>query len=93
MTFPDGRIKDGYFDNNVFKGQTKIVEGSRADLRAKEEAKTNQSAKDGPLQLAAPQVDGNNLLNVLDQNRSSLTREPREVRIKTRGGSNSVRRQ
>ena len=22
MTFPDGRIKDGYFENNVFKGNT-----------------------------------------------------------------------
>jgi hypothetical protein len=22
MTFPDGRIKDGLFENNVFKGQT-----------------------------------------------------------------------
>jgi hypothetical protein len=25
MTFPDGRIKDGYFDNNVFKGNTHIM--------------------------------------------------------------------
>ena len=25
MTFPDGRIKDGYFENNVFKGNTQMV--------------------------------------------------------------------
>ena len=25
MTFPDGRIKDGFFHNNVFKGNTQIV--------------------------------------------------------------------
>ncbi len=31
MTFPDGRIKDGYFDNNVFKGKTEIEEGSKTD--------------------------------------------------------------
>lgn len=24
MTFPDGRIKDGYFENNIFKGKTQI---------------------------------------------------------------------
>ena len=64
MTFPDGRIKDGYFDNNVFKGQTKMVEGSHAGVKAKEEAKTSQPPKDTPFQLAAPQVDGNNLISV-----------------------------
>jgi hypothetical protein len=31
MTFPDGRIKDGYFENNVFKGNTQIQEGSAAE--------------------------------------------------------------
>ena len=25
MSFPDGRIKDGYFENNVFKGNTQII--------------------------------------------------------------------
>jgi hypothetical protein len=25
MTFPDGRIKDGNFDSNVFKGNTKNI--------------------------------------------------------------------
>jgi len=25
MTFPDGRVKDGYFENNVFKGNTQIL--------------------------------------------------------------------
>ena len=25
MSFPDGRIKDGYFENNVFKGNTQIL--------------------------------------------------------------------
>jgi hypothetical protein len=25
MTFPDGRVKDGYFENNVFKGNTQMV--------------------------------------------------------------------
>jgi hypothetical protein len=22
MIFPDGKVKDGYFENNVFKGET-----------------------------------------------------------------------
>ena len=48
MTFPDGRIKDGYFEDSVFKGQTKIVESSEAETTAKEEAKTNQSPKNTP---------------------------------------------
>ena len=25
MKFPDGTIKEGYFDNNVFKGESKVV--------------------------------------------------------------------
>lgn len=25
MTFPDGRVKDGMFENNVFKGTTQTV--------------------------------------------------------------------
>ena len=25
MSFPDGRIKDGFFENNVFKGNTQVV--------------------------------------------------------------------
>jgi len=28
MTFPDGRIKDGIFENNIFKGAIKVKEGS-----------------------------------------------------------------
>lgn len=24
MTFPDGRVKDGYFENNVFKGNVVV---------------------------------------------------------------------
>jgi len=28
MTFPDGRIKDGMFENNIFKGAIKVREGS-----------------------------------------------------------------
>jgi hypothetical protein len=31
MTFPDGRIKDGIFEKNVFKGNIKIKEGSPVD--------------------------------------------------------------
>ena len=27
MTFPDGRIKDGYFENNNFKGTTYTASG------------------------------------------------------------------
>jgi len=28
MTFPDGRIKDGMFEDNIFKGAIKVKEGS-----------------------------------------------------------------
>ena len=31
MNFPDGRIKDGYFENNIFKGKTTIKGGSQAE--------------------------------------------------------------
>lgn len=61
MTFPDGRVKDGYFENNVFKGNTQI--------------------------LASDSVS--NSMNVSD---IRLDRSQREVRVKTRGKSNSVNR-
>jgi hypothetical protein len=35
MTFPDGRIKDGYFDNNIFKGSVQVKEGSDADVNTR----------------------------------------------------------
>jgi hypothetical protein len=25
MTFPDGRVKDGFFENNVFKGNLQVT--------------------------------------------------------------------
>jgi hypothetical protein len=25
MTFPNGNIKDGYFENNIFKGETPTI--------------------------------------------------------------------
>lgn len=28
MTFPDGTIKEGYFENNTFKGNTNISGGA-----------------------------------------------------------------
>ena len=31
MTFPDGRIKDGHFEKNIFKGAVKIQAGSLVD--------------------------------------------------------------
>lgn len=31
MTFPDGRIKDGNFENNIFKGAIKIKEDSKIE--------------------------------------------------------------
>lgn len=40
MTFPDGRIKDGYFENNVFKGHTQIQEGSSVEQKLQEENKS-----------------------------------------------------
>lgn len=39
MTFPDGRIKDGFFERNVFKGATKVQKGSEADIKTREETK------------------------------------------------------
>ena len=36
MTFPDGRIKDGYFENNVFKGNTQVQEGSQVEQQIRE---------------------------------------------------------
>mmetsp|Transcript_24223 Transcript_24223/g.37326 ORF Transcript_24223/g.37326 Transcript_24223/m.37326 type:complete len:126 (+) Transcript_24223:1554-1931(+) len=85
MTFPDGRIKDGYFDNNVFKGKTEIEEGSKADQLLKEENNKYLSSSESPLKVQAAAASQEAI-------RSSATREPRELRIKTRGGSNSVRR-
>jgi len=32
MTFPDGRIKDGNFENNTFKGTTQLKEGAKDNL-------------------------------------------------------------
>lgn len=78
MTFPDGRIKDGYFENNVFKGATQIQEGSAAEHQIKEST--------GPSSIEQPGQDS------LGNTRGSIPRAQREVRIKTRGGSNSVRR-
>lgn len=60
MTFPDGRVKDGYFENNVFKGNTQIANDSMS-----------------------------NSLNVSD---IRVDRSQRDVRVKTRGKSNSVNR-
>lgn len=31
MTLKDGRIKDGYFENNIFKGSIDVKKGSEAD--------------------------------------------------------------
>lgn len=58
MTFPDGRVKDGYFENNVFKGNTMTSENSL------------------------------NLTAYIREDRSQ-----RDVRVKTRGKSNSINRQ
>lgn len=59
MTFPDGRVKDGYFENNVFKGN-------------------NTEISDNSL----------NMTSDMRQERSK-----RDVRVKTRGKSNSINRQ
>ena len=88
MTFPDGRIKDGYFENNVFKGNTHVTEGSAA------EAKLHEGHSTGPFEMAQSlPSDASHAHNAsLNETRTSQNRAPREVRIKTRGGSNSVRR-
>ena len=39
MMFTDGRIKDGFFERNVFKGATKVQKGSEADIKTREETK------------------------------------------------------
>jgi len=49
MTFPDGRIKDGYFENNHFKGSIKVKDGSDADMITRqsfEEVKSIREVKD-----------------------------------------------
>ena len=83
MTFPDGRIKDGFFEKNIFKGAIKVTEGSAADKRTKEELKQE------------PDFDGQ-LRSSIDGGRTSAFREPNcDIRIgvaKVRGGSNSVNR-
>jgi hypothetical protein len=30
MTMPDGRVKDGFFENNNFKGTTQMAPGAEA---------------------------------------------------------------
>jgi hypothetical protein len=39
MTFKDGRIKDGLWDNNVFEGKTMMQDGSDPDKEAKHNPK------------------------------------------------------
>ena len=81
MTFSDGRIKDGIFERNIYKGAIKVKEGSVADMKSKEEMKQE------------PDVD---LRSSIDAGRKSTLREPNcDIRIgvaKARGGSNSVNR-
>jgi len=48
MTFPDGRIKDGYFENNVFKGNMEVSQGSKAESILKEETNRVMSSSDSP---------------------------------------------
>lgn len=75
MTFPDGRIKDGLFENNVFKGKTIGGNGSNPS-----ETQTNIQER---------------FLNSTFQNDMNTTiqrEQQRDVRIKTRGKSNSMTR-
>lgn len=85
MTFPDGRIKDGMFENNIFKGAIKVREGSQIErkLNPAEEYKS---------------IEPDVIINQRgEQNRISTNlseRAPREMMIKTRGaGSSSIGRQ
>lgn len=77
MTFPDGRIKDGIFDNNIFKGNVQVVEGSEMDKTLQQDDKNQSFVKQNT--------------NTEGQ-RQSVNREQKEIRIKTRGGSNSIHR-
>lgn len=46
MTFPDGRIKDGLFENNVFKGSMKVAEGSMAEAQIEERKSQPMTGKE-----------------------------------------------
>jgi hypothetical protein len=78
MTFPDGRIKDGLFENNMFKGAIKVKEGSVVEkslVTPQEEYKSIENA-------SMRDVDLRGSL----QGSTTSERVPREMRIKTRQG-------
>ena len=44
MTFPDGRVKDGYFENNVFKGVNNAI--SDTPLNESSDMRLERSQRD-----------------------------------------------
>ena len=50
MTFPDGRIKDGYFENNIFKGKTEVQEGSEVEKIMQDEKQS--TINESPIKLS-----------------------------------------
>ena len=45
MTFPNGKVKDGMFDNNTFLGKTTTVKGSQAYVAMKLEVPSSLTVK------------------------------------------------
>jgi len=58
MKFPDGSIKEGYFDNNVFKGPKTNSSNSRVRI---ERSFAIQERPRSKLYGDLPSVDNNNL--------------------------------
>ena len=52
MTFPDGTIKEGYFENNIYKGTTNISGG--AMIGGSTDLSSNRSSLAGILPPRAP---------------------------------------
>jgi hypothetical protein len=88
MTFKDGRIKDGIFENNLFKGAVQVQEGSEVEQQIRNEAspekRSNSLSRPGQLEsIFSTETKDNSRVN---------PREQKGLIIKTRGPSTSVKR-
>ena len=80
MTFPDGRIKDGYFDKNIFKGSIQVKDGSDADINTRnsqlgEEEEEKKSVREPKELLIKTRGNSNSLNRKRSQNLSPVITE------------------
>ena len=92
MSFEDGRLKDGMWENGIFKGKTVMADGSEIDENMKRDQKLLKSF----IKMTSEEGKINQQFKIVSTDQTKVTvnttREPNVVRVKTRGGSNSVNR-